>query len=228
MLLGRSSIQKTHYDILSVNEDASYNDIRASYRSAILNSHPDKLRMASEIPDLDQESENRFLKVQKAWEILGDSRSRLVYDSELRASRRDTVNAEDVSFGDMMVEDVGEVLELFYQCRCGNFYSVDSSELGEMGYSLERSGSKILFRTPDALPASFLIPCGSCSLKIRLMIDMDTRLYSKNLGYPLCGSSVLEPVGLTQIPIGRGGEAQSDTTCGASSGAGAGAGGMDV
>ncbi|OVA00460.1 DnaJ domain [Macleaya cordata] len=173
LLDGKRSIQKTHYDILSVKEDANYEEIRASYRSAVLNSHPDKLQGITEISDLHHESQERFLKVQKAWEILSDSRTRAVYDRELRDSRQETETAEDVSLDEMIVEDVGEVLELFYQCRCGDYFAIDSEDLGEMGYSLGRDENKTLIRRPDSIPASVILPCGSCSLKIRLMINVD-------------------------------------------------------
>ncbi|EOY14517.1 hypothetical protein QUC31_000067 [Theobroma cacao] len=171
MILGSNSIQETYYDILSVKEDASYEEIRTSYRSAILNSHPDKLHS-------DHESGDRFLRVQKAWEILGDAKSRAVYDSELRISRQDVVASEDISLEDMMIEDAGEVIELFYQCRCGDHFSVDSSELGKMGYTLLRDGTEISLRTPDALQASVVLPCGSCSLLVRLMINPDIKVPS--------------------------------------------------
>ncbi|KAI9199999.1 hypothetical protein LWI28_001308 [Acer negundo] len=132
-------IQETHYDILSVREDASYEEIRTSYRSAILNHHPDKLQKISETSDADNEVGDRFLKAQKAWEVLGNARSRAVYDSELRASREDLLAAEDVSLEDMMIEDNGEVLELVYQCRCADYFSVDSLELGKMGLNSKPS-----------------------------------------------------------------------------------------
>ncbi|XP_061988412.1 uncharacterized protein LOC133706879 isoform X2 [Rosa rugosa] len=166
MVLGNNFIRETHYDILSVKEDASYEDIRTSYRSAILNSHPDKLQPTSESAD-------RFLKVQKAWDILSDSRSRALYDNMLIASRHDTFVADDISLEDVMAEDAGDVIQLFYQCRCGDYYFVDSSELEKMGYALVRDGSKLCFEAQNALPASLVLPCGSCSLKVRILINPD-------------------------------------------------------
>ena len=187
MLLHKNSFEQTYYDILSVKEDASYEEIRGCYRSAILNSHPDKLQKTTETwsrsSTTDLESGDRFLKIQEAWETLSDWRSRAVYDSELRAARQeDTGTAEDdVRLEDMTInededEDEGKVLELFYQCRCGDYFSVDSSELGEMGYAVSREGSKIsLQATPHTtLPSSssvVILPCGSCSLKLRLFIN---------------------------------------------------------
>ncbi|XVE55926.1 hypothetical protein DITRI_Ditri03aG0196400 [Diplodiscus trichospermus] len=172
MILESNSIRETHYDILAVKEDASYEEIRASYRSAVLNSHPDKLHS-------DHESGDRFLRVQKAWEILSDPKSRVVYDSELRDSRQDVMTSEDISVEDMMIEDDGGVMEIFYQCRCGDHFSVDSLELGKMGYTLLRDETEISIRTPDALPASVVLPCGSCSLLVRLMINPDIKIPSE-------------------------------------------------
>ncbi|GLU04286.1 hypothetical protein SLE2022_214450 [Rubroshorea leprosula] len=169
MILGGNSIQETHYDILSVKEDASYEEIRTSYRSAILNSHPDKLNS-------NNESGDTFLKVQKAWEVLNDPRSRAIYDTELQASRQDATASEDVGLEEMMAENAGEVLELFYPCRCGDYFSVDSSELDKMGYKLLRDDNKISLQTPAALPASVILPCGSCSLKVRLLINPDVKV----------------------------------------------------
>ncbi|KAM0973539.1 hypothetical protein ACFX2J_016701 [Malus domestica] len=166
MFLCNNSIQETHYEILSVKQDASYEDIRASYRSAILDSHPDKSQSTCGSGD-------RFLKVQKAWEILGNSRSRALYDSALRASSLDAMVAEDISLKDVMAEDAGEAIQLFYQCRCGDYFFVDSLELEKMGYALLRDGRKISFEAQNALPASLVIPCGSCSLKVRMLINSD-------------------------------------------------------
>ncbi|XP_031271537.1 DPH4 homolog [Pistacia vera] len=170
MLFGESTLE-THYDILSVREDASYEEIRTSYRSAILNHHPDKLR-GSEASERDNGSGDRFLKVQKAWEVLSNSRSRAIYDSELRVSRQDTAAAEDVNLEDMVVEveDDGEVVELFYQCRCGDYFSVNSLELSKIGYTLLRNENMISFQTLNASPASVILSCGSCSLQVRLLI----------------------------------------------------------
>lgn len=173
MLIGEVSIIETHYNVLSVKEDASYEEIRTSYRSAILNSHPDKLEKIYETSNPEHESRERFLKVQRAWEVLSNLSSREVYDGELHTLRQEAVVADDVALEDMMVEDVGEALELFYQCRCGDYFSVDSVELGKMGYMMLRGGNKISLQTPDASPASVVLPCGSCSLKVRLLINSD-------------------------------------------------------
>ncbi|KAL9348800.1 hypothetical protein Peur_060166 [Populus x canadensis] len=176
MLHWKNSIRETYYDVLSVKEDASYVEIRTSYRSAILNYHPDKLQNTHQASDPEDESGDRFMRVQKAWEILGNSMSRAVYDSKLRALRQDTEVSEDISLEEMMVEDNGEIFEMFYQCQCGDYFSIDSSEFEKMGYMLSRDECHISIEKPDALPASVVLPCGSCSLQVRLLINADIKV----------------------------------------------------
>jgi diphthamide biosynthesis protein 4 len=179
MILDKKDIEETHYEVLNVKEDANYEEIRASYRSAALSLHPDKLLKTSDTSSSNHTTSERFLKVHKAWEILSDSSSRLFYDKELKSSRREdflaSEVAEDLSLQDMTAEDAGETLELFYQCRCGDYYAVDSLELQKIGYSLSRDGNNISISilNVDTLPGSVILPCGSCSLKARLVLSMD-------------------------------------------------------
>lgn len=173
MQLANNAIRQTHYDVLDVKEDASQEEIRTSYRSALLSSHPDKLH---NIHSHHTDPGVRFLDIQTAWEILGDVKSRALYDRELQVSRQDEVTADEVELEDLMVDASGDVVELFYQCRCGDYFSLDSLELGEMGFQLSMEGNKISLQAPDnATMASIILPCGSCSLKIRLIISKDTR-----------------------------------------------------
>ncbi|KAJ6810792.1 DPH4-like protein [Iris pallida] len=169
LLKGDNSVRKTHYDVLAVNQDASYAEIRASYKAAILSSHPDKLLKVSELQD-------KFLDVQKAWEVLSDSKARSNYDRELRASAPEVdVVADEVRLEEMSVETDNDLEELSYQCRCGDRYSVTSEELREMGFLLSKNGgvTSVEYTTADvAASACVLLPCGSCSLRIKLVIDL--------------------------------------------------------
>ncbi|KAI3460247.1 hypothetical protein Pfo_016910 [Paulownia fortunei] len=176
MILSNNLSQKTHYEIIGIKEDASHEEIRKAYRLAILHCHPDKLQMAPETSKPEHEFRNRFLEVQIAWEILADPKSRALYDNELQTLRQDAVTAEDVSLEDLTIEVADSCFELSYHCRCGDYFSVDSSELAEMGYLFLRNGSKISLQTPGSLPASVILPCGSCSLKVRLLIDANITL----------------------------------------------------
>ncbi|CAI0465229.1 unnamed protein product [Linum tenue] len=177
MILGDGSAQReSHYEILSVKEGASYEEIRSGYRSAILNSHPDKAHNTS---DSSAAADDKFLRVQKAWEVLSDSRSRVAYDNELRASRRqqDASVSGDIDLMDRGGDDV--VVELCYDCRCGDCFSVDSSDLERMGYKLSRDRDYVWFEDDEGASrsaASVVVPCGSCSLRVRLSIETGLRV----------------------------------------------------
>lgn len=161
---------RTHYDILGVKEGATYEEIRTRYRSSILNYHPDKVQKTHDLSNSINLHEDRFLGIQRAWEILGNPTSRAVYDIELQMLKQDAATSEDVSIEDLTIEYAGDVVEFFYQCRCGDCFSIDSVELEEMGYILSRDGDAISLQTLNSFPASVVLPCGSCSLKIRLFI----------------------------------------------------------
>ncbi|KAL9225420.1 hypothetical protein vseg_001349 [Gypsophila vaccaria] len=171
MTLYTQSTSETYYDILNIKEGASIEDIRQSYRLALLQSHPDKLHKSSDLPNSGEDVEDRFMKVQKAWETLSDSRSRALYDHKLRSLQSELSVSEDVALEDMMVENTGEVLELCHQCRCGDYFIVSCSELEEMGYKLRMVDDEICLRNPQALPGCVILPCSSCSLNIRLLIN---------------------------------------------------------
>ncbi|KAJ0243122.1 DNAJ heat shock N-terminal domain-containing protein [Hirschfeldia incana] len=176
MLLGQTTPHETYYQILSVKEDATYDQIRNSYRSALLHSHPDKLLNSSD---------EKFLKIQKAWRVVSDAELRAVYDNDLRSSRQDGVAtaADEISVEDMSVEVVageeGEGMEVFYQCRCGDYFSVDSSELETMGFALVREDGDdccVRVRRLGAFVASVVLPCGSCSLQTRVWVGSDMKI----------------------------------------------------
>ncbi|KAJ3676991.1 hypothetical protein LUZ60_002715 [Juncus effusus] len=162
-----NTIQKTYYEILSVSEDANYEEIRMNYKSALLNTHPDKLQKYPSSSDDDQ----NFLIVQKAWEILGDLNSRAQYDKELRDLRRKVVViASEIELGEMDLEINDGNFELIYPCRCGDNFCINYVELRDLGVILGENGEVQEFGT-GFVPVSVVLPCGSCSLNVRLLIE---------------------------------------------------------
>lgn len=175
--IGRTRFEETHYDVLSIKNYASYEKIRTSYKTAVLNYHPVKLQNKDQTSGNQTEVGHKFLKIQKAWEVLSSTRSRAIYDSKLRSARNDRGVAEDVGLEDMMVEDGGEVLELYYQCCCGDYFSVDCLELDKMGHKLFKLENKMFFeREDDQKPSSVILPRSTCSLQVRLLIDTDKKI----------------------------------------------------
>ncbi|KAF2916548.1 hypothetical protein DAI22_09g127600 [Oryza sativa Japonica Group] len=167
---GNFSNQETLYEVLSVRKDATYDEIRAAYKSAVLNTHPDKAQMALN-PLVSSSERNEFLSVQKAWEILRYPKSRAEYDKQLQSSRQNLeIVATEIEIDDMIVESTADSVELLYPCRCGDYFSITSRELGQIGISVREDGEMEL-HTSDSVPSSVVLGCGSCSLKARLVTN---------------------------------------------------------
>ncbi|CAA7403802.1 unnamed protein product [Spirodela intermedia] len=163
--------QETYYDVLCVEETASYEEIRAHYKAAVLRSHPDKLSSKQAIGD-HQVVQERFLKIHKAWEVLSDAELRAAYDRHLKGLKSGpSVYADEIELKDMSVSDCGDAVELIFPCRCGDNFSITLDELEEMGFLLD--GNRVLEGqdVSDLAPVSVTISCSSCSLMICLRID---------------------------------------------------------
>jgi diphthamide biosynthesis protein 4 len=173
VLTSNISVQKTLYEVLSVSEDATYDEIRAAYRSAALNTHPDKAQTTLESSSVPSTEQQEFSSVQKAWEVLRHPTSRADYDKQLQSSRQSIeIIASEIQVGDMIVESAAGALELLYPCRCGDYFSITSGELSGMGIVVTGDGEEVEeLQALDSASASVVLGCGSCSLKIRLVID---------------------------------------------------------
>ncbi|HRI44811.1 MAG TPA: DnaJ domain-containing protein [Fimbriimonadaceae bacterium] len=69
-------MKKTYYDVLGVPRNADEKAIRAAYRKLVLLYHPDR--------NSDDGAAEDFLRVSKAWEVLGDPARRKGYDELIR------------------------------------------------------------------------------------------------------------------------------------------------
>ena len=102
-------MSKDYYKILGVNNDASQEDIKRSYRKLAMKYHPDKNRG-------DKDAESTFKDINEAYEVLKDSNKRSSYD---RYGSSSSYNSSDFSnsagfsgfsdvFGDIFNDFVGE------------------------------------------------------------------------------------------------------------------------
>ncbi|TQV90978.1 hypothetical protein V2A60_008210 [Cordyceps javanica] len=68
------------YKILGVSKDAQIPEIRSSYRKLVLKCHPDKVQD----PQLKEEKQNEFQRVQQAYELLTNEADRQKYDDKVK------------------------------------------------------------------------------------------------------------------------------------------------
>eukprot|EP01084_Bolivina_argentea_P063903 116581_1 len=94
------------YAVLELENTATDDDIRQRYRTLCLKHHPDK-----NIGD--EAAAKKFSEVQKAWNVLGDSRSRRDYDMGLNTQGElSSIDLDQVGFGGRLVVGVFSKLGL--------------------------------------------------------------------------------------------------------------------
>src|SRR5512140_1643528 len=65
--------KRDYYEILSVNQSASTDEIKTSYRKLAMQFHPDR-------NPGNKEAEDKFKEVAEAYEVLSDQQKKQVYD----------------------------------------------------------------------------------------------------------------------------------------------------
>jgi tetratricopeptide (TPR) repeat protein len=90
--LERVKNARTHYEVLSVNWDATAADLKAVYYQLARRYHPDRFRKAQ--PSLVPHMEAAFAKITQAYDTLRDDNLRANYNSKLEARRKVEQQAE--------------------------------------------------------------------------------------------------------------------------------------
>lgn len=171
------------YNVLGVSPNATFLEIKKSYRKEILFLHPDRhfaveasrnnvdisneneakrcklvINRSSDTVDVIANKSNRadqFTKVQKAWEILRNSNTRLQYDQTVQhkidqTERISLTSARDErSLDDFKYNEENDSFTL--SCRCGGTLFILASEL-EDGYDI--------------------VECSDCSVIVRILYDI--------------------------------------------------------
>ena len=140
MALGGTD-RSTLYEALGVPSDAETDAIKRAYRAAVLQLHPDKVQPGS-LTGSGEESRVRFQRIQLAWEVLRDRRTRRRYDEALGVdggNRGDPGSrglsevgqvAVDVDLAEMTCSDATGEYTYSMECRCGKFFRISEDELG--------------------------------------------------------------------------------------------------
>jgi len=127
--------------------NASFEEIKESYKRRVLQQHPDKQNTKQ---DGTLSNSKVFQDLQQAWEILRDSTSREKYDKE----RQILIKKEELPVdGELDLDDMifNELTETYsYGCRCGDKFLVNLQQLED---GVEH------------------INCSSCSLTKRLLYE---------------------------------------------------------
>jgi DnaJ-class molecular chaperone len=92
-----------HYVVLGVQRGASPDEIRAAYRRAARASHPD-------LHPEDVTAHDRFMQVQKAYEVLGDPARRAAYDTPPVRRATDRVRHYDPDEPVSLARELGETV----------------------------------------------------------------------------------------------------------------------
>lgn len=112
-----------YYEILRVSQQATKEELKKSYHELVRKYHPDKSTSSTE-------SNEEFLKIDKAYKVLTDKSARKIYDSEqfLKSTAHliihDTISRNQFSFDE-------EENIYHFQCKCGSYYVLENADIKE-------------------------------------------------------------------------------------------------
>jgi DnaJ-class molecular chaperone len=155
------------YEILECRRDSSQDEIKASYHKLLLVHHPDK-----QITGHIQHQIDAFLKLQSAYKLLGDPRTRSNYDSlliqtELKQKAEDQVAAADDYTNLMLSKDFDhdELSQVYTRrCRCGDVYSLTQQTLNTLLEEIVHGQTD----SPESLVVC--LECNTCSIVVNLLV----------------------------------------------------------
>eukprot|EP00947_MAST-08B_sp_MAST-8B-sp1_P001911 g1911.t1 len=137
------------YAILGVAKDASLDVLKARFREAARQVHPDRSDRGNGSAAGGVPGDEAFIAVRRAFEVLSDPAARRKYDAELAAAEmkdghvHDTIDLDDMTYVEEMDAYEGP-------CRCGDLLRVTTSQL-ELGEDL--------------------MECPSCSLQVQVLYE---------------------------------------------------------
>ena len=126
-----------YYKVLECDRTVTTDELKKSYKRLVLFSHPDKV---------ENETDDNFLRIQKAWSVLKDPVARKQYDAMLSCHENSECLLYDtISLTDMEMDSSEECYT--YPCRCGGTYVLETS---------------------DSIRSTVIIGCDECSFSIQV------------------------------------------------------------
>ena len=163
--------RSTLYEALGVSADAETDTIKRAYRAAVLQLHPDKVQQIFPVGER-EDSRMRFQRVQLAWEVLRDRRTRQRYDEALGLGAGIDGDSEglsdvgqvaiDVDLAEMRCSDATGEYIYSMECRCGRFFKISEDELGA-SYEIALRDEEDVGRV-----VAVAIGCDGCTCFIRV------------------------------------------------------------
>lgn len=132
------------YELLNCRETASWTEIKRAYQSLALQYHPDKHEGSSSTSNDRKGAETKqmlaekFVKINKAWNILNDPKLRKEYDIrwKQRCLAQDWPIQEEVNFSAFELDGHAgngpctEDSNMYtYHCRCGGEFSLTKTDV---------------------------------------------------------------------------------------------------
>jgi molecular chaperone DnaJ len=104
--MARSSTKRDYYEVLSVNRNASDEDIKKAYRRLALQYHPDR----NNAP----EATERFKEATEAYQVLSDSEKRSLYDRYGHSAFDRAAGGANVDFSNFVGLSIEDLFESFF------------------------------------------------------------------------------------------------------------------
>jgi molecular chaperone DnaJ len=155
--------ERSYYEILGLERNASQEDIKKKYRSLALKFHPD--RMVGKPEAEKKETEKKFQEITNAYETLSNEKSRKKYDSEREGFTGFGFDGNSEGFGDSF-ENIFESFFTGTSSRNRHFSKsdVDSPRKGEdILFSISVSFKEFVLGTEKSFNLDFLKACPKCS-----------------------------------------------------------------
>ncbi|KAI1005593.1 hypothetical protein K3495_g2624 [Podosphaera aphanis] len=157
----------THYDVLNISEaflngtPLQLKTLRAAYRRALLQNHPDKSK-AAPIPDFQGYSIDQ---ISEAFSTLSNPKAKAEYDHQLKLQKISAggvkqtksfrVGVETVDLDDLQVDDS---LGIWYRsCRCGD----------NRGFLIQETDLEAV-----AEEREIHVECKGCSLRLKVLFGV--------------------------------------------------------